>query len=87
MQVEKDTGKILSAKHVYKNLMCAHSLTHGYIHQSGNGYTRDRNQAWTGNKAQFKRLCETFRHDANEFKLFAVWELTAMLRTGNSREH
>lgn len=84
MQVEKNTGAKVSDKFRFRHLTCAYSMALGYIHQSGIGYTADRNQAWVGNRQQFAELCARFDHDPKNFELFPVSFLTRLLTSGNS---
>lgn len=84
MLVKRNNSSIARAVHVNRNLHCAYSVGLGFIHYSGDGYTTDRNQAWTGNVSQFRNLCERFGHDAKKFTLFHILELTALLTAGNN---
>lgn len=66
-----DVTKVAAAKR--RRLAMVNAIApDGYVHLSGQGYTRSRDLAWSGTHDQLRRLCERFGHDPSKISTIDV---------------
>lgn len=89
--VQSSSNVTTVAKSTRRGLNYAFNERQGFIHMSGYGCTSDRNLAWSGTKAQFKKLVlkSAWRRDmidANEFDLIGTREINLPVKLQNPGE-